>query len=108
MKKVRNIWWHIVMIDTLKDKQFCIRSYPKGEGVGGGGGRHGVTVSTYVGFPSLPPVLLRGFESRLGHESSRFSISHFLKLVVRGFLRVLRFPHLFHRFNGPANKIKLT
>ena len=31
----------------------------------------------------------------------------FLKLVARGFLPVLRFPPLFHRFNGSANKIKL-
>ena len=30
-----------------------------------------------------------------------------LKLVARGFLRVLRFPPLLHRFNGPANGIKL-
>ena len=32
---------------------------------------------------------------------------HFLKLVARGFLRVLRFPPLLHRFNDSANKIKL-
>ena len=31
----------------------------------------------------------------------------FLKLVARGFLRVLRFPPLLHRFNGSANKIKI-
>ena len=30
-----------------------------------------------------------------------------LKLVSRGFLRVLRFPPLLHRFNGSANKIRL-
>ena len=45
-----------------------------------------------VCFPSLPPVLLGGFKSRLGLESSGFSMWHFLKLVARGFLRVLRFP----------------
>ena len=51
--------------------------------------------------------LLRGFESRLGLESSGCSMWHFLKLVARGFLRVLRFPPLLHQFNGSANKIKL-
>ena len=30
-----------------------------------------------------------------------------VSLNVRGFLRVLRFPPLLHRFNGSANKIKL-
>ena len=30
-----------------------------------------------------------------------------LKLVARGFLRVLRFPPLLDRFNDSANKIKL-
>ena len=58
-------------------------------------------------FPNLPPMLLRGFESRLELESLGFSMWHFLKLVARGFLRVLRFPPLLHRFNGSANKIKL-
>ena len=41
--------------------------------------------------PSLPPALQCGFESRLGLELSGFSMWHFLKLVVRGFLWVLRF-----------------
>ena len=63
----------------------------------------GVTVS----IPNLPPMLLRGLESRLGLESSGCNMWHFLKLVVRGFLRVLRFPPLLHRFNGSANKIEL-
>ena len=36
-------------------------------------------------------MLLCGFGSRLGLESSGFSMWHFLKLVARGFLRVLRF-----------------
>ena len=63
--------------------------------------------SLYGCFPSLPPMLLRGFESRLGLESSGCSMWHFLKLVARGFLRVLRFPPLLHWFNGSANKIKL-
>ena len=39
-----------------------------------------------------------GFESRLGLEPSRFSMWHFLKLVARGFLLVLRFSPHFHRF----------
>ena len=38
-------------------------------------------------------------------QSNRHST--ILKLVARGFLRVLRFPPLLHRFNGSANKIKL-
>ena len=36
------------------------------------------------------------------------SMWHFLKLIDRGFLRVLWFPSLLHRFNGSANKIKLN
>ena len=63
----------------------------------------GVTVC----FPSMPPMLLHGFESRLGLESLGCSMWHFLKLVARGFLRALRFPPLLHWFNGSANKIKL-
>ena len=42
-------------------------------------------------------MLLRGFQSRLGLESSGFSMWHFLKLVAMGFRRVLRFlPSLLH------------
>ena len=41
------------------------------------------------------PMLECRFESRLGLEFSGFSMWHFLKLVVRGFLRVLRFPPFF-------------
>ena len=41
-----------------------------------------------------------GLESRLGLESSNCTMWYFLKLVARGFLRVLRFPPLLHRFNG--------
>ena len=51
-------------------------------------------------------MLLRGFESCLRLESSGCSMWHFLKLVARGFLRVLQFPPLLHRFNGSAKKIK--
>ena len=50
-----------------------------------------------VCFLSLPPMLLCGFESRLGLESSGLSMCYFLKLVARGFLRVLRFPPLLHQ-----------
>ena len=49
-------------------------------------------------FPSLPPILQCRFESRPGLEFSDFSMWHFLKYVVWGFLRVLRFPTLLHRF----------
>ena len=59
----------------------------------------------HVCFPSMPPMLLHGFESRLGLESSNCSMWHFFKLVARGFLQVLRFPPLLHRFNDSANKI---
>ena len=48
-------------------------------------------------FPSRPLMLLCGFESRFWLESSGFGMWHFLKLVARGFLRVLRFPPLLHR-----------
>ena len=58
------------------------------------GATRGVTVSC---FPSLPPMLECGFESRLGLESSGLSMWLFLTLVDRGFLRVLRFPPHFHR-----------
>ena len=61
----------------------------------------GVTVSMSA-FLACHPMLLRGFESRLGLESSGCSMWHFLKLVARGFLRVLRFPPLLHRFNSSA------
>ena len=60
----------------------------------------------HVCFPNLPPMILRGFESRSELESSGCSMWHFLKFVARGFLRVLRFPPLLHRFNGSANKKK--
>ena len=52
-------------------------------------------------------MLLHGFESRLGLESLGCSMWHFVTLIARGFLRVLRFPPLLHRLNGSANKIKL-
>ena len=51
----------------------------------------------HVCFPSLPPMLLYGFESRLGLESSGCSVWHFLKLIANGFNRVLWFPSLLHR-----------
>ena len=64
---------------------------------------------SHVCFPSLPPMLLCGFESRLGLESSGLSMWHFLKLVARGFLRTLRFPPLLHRLMvQPINKAKIN
>ena len=51
-------------------------------------------------------MLLHGFESRMGLESSGCSMWHFLKLVARGFLRLLRFPPLLHWFNDSTNKNK--
>ena len=48
-----------------------------------------------------------GAECRLDLESSGCSMWHFLKLVARGFLRVLRFPPLLRRFYGSDDKIKL-
>ena len=47
-----------------------------------------------------------GFESRLGLEISSSSMWHFLKLVVGGFLRILRFPPLLHRLMVSTNKDK--
>ena len=61
----------------------------------------------HVCFPSLPSMLLCGFGSRLRLESSGFSMWHFLKLAARGFLRVLRFPLLFHRLMIQPIKKKL-
>ena len=51
-------------------------------------------------------MLLRGFESRLGLESSGCSMWHFLKLVARGFLRELRFPPLLQRLMVQPIKFK--
>ena len=47
-----------------------------------------------------------GFESRLGLEFVGFNMWYFLKLLVRGFLRVLWFPPLLHGSALSANKIK--
>ena len=60
-----------------------------------------------VSFPSLPPMLVCGFKSWLGLEFSGVSMWHFLKLVIRGFLRVLRFPPFLRRLMVSANNIKL-
>ena len=51
----------------------------------------------HVCFPSLPPMPECRFESWLRLELSGFGTWHFLKLVVRGFLRVLRFSPFLHR-----------
>ena len=47
-------------------------------------------------FCRLPPTLECGLESRLGLEFPGFGMWHFLKLVVRGFLRVRWIPSLLH------------
>ena len=57
-------------------------------------------------FASLPLMLECGFESRWGLKFSGFSMWNFFKLVVRDFLRVLRFPPLLHRLMVSANKMK--
>ena len=66
---------------------------------------HGVN-GYLVCFPSLPPMLECEFESQLGLEFLGFIMSHFLKLVVRDFLWVLRFPPLLHSLMVLANKMK--
>ena len=70
------------------------------------GATHGVTVSTC--FPSLPPMLLCVFESRLGLQSLGFSMWHFLKLVARGVSpgTPVSSPPLL--VNGSASKINLN
>ena len=60
----------------------------------------------WAAFGSLSRCQL-SIESRSGLEFSGFSMWHFLKLVVRGFLRVLRFPPLLHRLMVSANKERL-
>ena len=66
------------------------------------GATRGVTFSMST-FLACHQCYFVGFESRLGLESLDCSMWHFLKLAARGFLRVLRFPPLLHRFNGSAN-----
>ena len=61
----------------------------------------------HICFPCLPPVLECRFESQLGLEFSGFSMWHFLKVIVRGFLWLLWFPSLLHRWKVSAHKIKL-
>ena len=66
----------------------------------------GATVSLSA-FLACHQCCCAGSSLALGLESSGCCMWHFLKLVARGFLRVLRFPPFLHRFNGSANKIKL-
>ena len=47
------------------------------------------------------------FESQLGLEFCGFSMWHFLKLVIRGFLRVLLFPPFLHRLTMSTKKVAL-
>ena len=51
------------------------------------------------------PRLECGFQSRLGLKFSGFSMWHFLKFVIGGFLSVLLFPPLFHRLMVSTNEI---
>ena len=48
-----------------------------------------------------------GFESQLGLEFSGFSMWHFLKLFIRGFLQVLWDLSLIYRLMVSANKINV-
>ena len=70
------------------------------------GETYGVMVSTSAFQACHMPEC--GFESRLGLELSGIRMWHFLKLVVRDFLRVLWFPPLLYRLMVSANKIKLN
>ena len=53
------------------------------------------------------PMLEFWFESRLGLTFSSFSMWHFLKLIVRGFLLELLFSPFLCGLMVSANKIKL-
>ena len=53
-------------------------------------------------------MLESGLESWLGLEFAGFSRWHFLKLVVRGFLRVLRCPPLLHQLIILVNKLNVS
>ena len=57
----------------------------------------GVTVSTSA-FLACHQCYCVGSSLVSGLESLGFSMWHFLKLVTRGFLRVLQFPPLLHLF----------
>ena len=46
-------------------------------------------------------------ESWLELKFFSFSVWHFVKLIVSGFLQVLQFPPLLHKLMVSANKIKL-
>ena len=61
------------------------------------GPRHVWCSGQHVCFPCLPPMLQCGFDCRLGLEFPDFRTWHFPKLVVKSFLRVLRFAALLHR-----------
>ena len=56
---------------------------------------------------STSAFLACGFKSQLRLEFSGFSMWHFLKLIVRSFLRVFQFPLLLHWLMVSVNKIKL-
>ena len=69
---------------------------------------NGATVSMST-FQVLPPILMCRFESQLGSKFSGFSMWHFLRLIVRGFVWVLQLPvlPLVNSFS-PRNKAKIN
>ena len=58
------------------------------------GATHGVTIVSTSVFVACHQCYCAGLSVTSGLEFSGFSMWHFLKLVARGFLRVLRFPSL--------------
>ena len=59
-------------------------------------------------FSTFKRVAYTGLQlDRTNRQECCYKLWSFLKLVASGFLRVLRFPPLLHRFNDSANKIKL-
>ena len=92
-------------ITTKKKVRYTIITKEQVRNHQGIGATCGVRLARLLSYP--PPMLLCGFKSRLGLASSGCGRWHVLKLVARGFLRVLRFLSFLHRFNGSANKRKL-
>ena len=116
----RYIFWYLYRYKIVPDNDFALMSAwtRKMRGIRKKRRRKSYVVNwgnalcngQHVCFPSLSPVLECGFESRLGLEFLDFSMWHFMKLVIRGFLRVLRFPPPPpppSPANGFTNKIKV-
>ena len=68
--------------------------------------RHTVSQQARLAFPACHQCYCAGSSLAWG-VNFRAYVWDFLKLIARGFLRVLRFPLLLHHFHGSANKIKL-